>query len=203
MRPKGHGLRNKLACGGVCGSSDIRRTAASEMEHSGIELGMAGPRVDDQLKSELARRGLFGFSDIRRTAASEMEHSGIELGMAGPRVDDQLKSELARRGLFGFSDIRRTAASEMTRRGIEPGMAGPRVAAPTRRRHFPPNPHFSFRFALPLLSHFVYNRKNGDPIPTKMISAMLHAEWRKHAKENRHQQSYDHRLRPDHHRPGL
>ena len=58
------------------------------MERSEIELGMAGPRVDDQLKSELARRGLFGFSDIRRTAASEMERSEIELGMAGPRVDD-------------------------------------------------------------------------------------------------------------------
>ena len=47
MRPKGHGLRNKLACGGVHGSSDIRRTAASEMTRSGIELGMAGLRVDD------------------------------------------------------------------------------------------------------------------------------------------------------------
>ena len=88
MRPKGHGLRNKLACGGVCGSSDIRRAAASEMTHRGIELGMAGPRVDDQLKSELARRGLLGFSDIRRAAASEMTPSGIEPGMAGLRVDD-------------------------------------------------------------------------------------------------------------------
>ena len=29
MRRKGHGLRNKLACGGVCGFSCIRRPAAA------------------------------------------------------------------------------------------------------------------------------------------------------------------------------
>ena len=119
--------RSELARRGLFGFSDIRRTAASEMERSEIELGMAGLRVDDKLRNKLACGGVCGSSDIRRAAASEMTHRGIELGMAGPRVDDQLKSELARRGLLGFSDIRRAAASEMTPSGIEPGMAGLRV----------------------------------------------------------------------------
>ena len=88
MRLKDHGLRNKLACGGVCGPSDIRRTAASEMERSEIELGMAGLRVDDKLRNKLACGGVCGSSDIRRAAASEMTPSGIEPGMAGLRVDD-------------------------------------------------------------------------------------------------------------------
>lgn len=80
--------RSELARRGLFGFSDIRRTAASEMERSGIELGMAGPRVDDSLRNKLACGGVCGSSDIRRTAASEMTHSGIELGMAGPRADD-------------------------------------------------------------------------------------------------------------------
>ena len=78
-------LRASLLAKQFFGKYSHRAKPVSEMPHSGFELCMAAPRVDDsliQLRASLLTEHSFCKYSHRAKPVSEMPHSGFELCMA-------------------------------------------------------------------------------------------------------------------------